>query len=292
MMTNGATKVCGIIGCPVEHSMSPLMHNYYSEQIGNDMIYVPFLVQQPEVETAISGAHALHVRGINVTVPHKQAVMEHLFQVDEGARVIGAVNTLVWMEGGYKGYNTDAEGLARGIREAGMDIAGRCCILLGAGGAARAAAYILCREGAKRLYILNRSREKAEALAEEMERLFSGTICRGMALSEWETIEERHCLAVQTTSVGMGADADHAPVENPAFYQKLDQAFDVIYTPEETRFLKMAAAAGAKTANGLGMLIYQGVAAYELWNPGIKLSDELIEAARQMIIRRLEGQKR
>lgn len=292
MMINGTSKVCGVMGCPVEHSISPMMHNYYSEQIGNDMIYVPFLVQKNAVGEAVKGAFALHVQGINVTVPHKQAVMEYLCELDEGARAIGAVNTLVRTPKGYKGYNTDGEGLLRAIKEAGMDISGRACILLGAGGAAKAAAYVLCREQASRVYILNRSPEKAQALAEEMNRLFGRSVCLGLSLSDWGSIREDHCLAVQTTSVGMYPGPAQAPVEEPAFYQKLDMAFDAIYTPMETRFLKLAKEAGAKTANGLGMLIYQGVAAYELWNPGVKLSDEVIAGARELMLRHLEGQAR
>ncbi len=289
MITNGTSKVCGVMGCPVEHSISPMMHNYYSEQIGNDMIYVPFLVQREAVGDAVQGAFALNIQGINVTVPHKQAVMEHLSELDEGARAIGAVNTLVRTKDGYKGYNTDAEGLSRAMKEAGMDISHRACILLGAGGAAKAAAYVLCREGASKVYILNRSLKKAQVLAEEMNGLFGRPMCLGVALSDWSQIKEDHCLAVQTTSVGMYPETEQAPVEESAFYQKLDMAFDAIYTPMETRFLKLASEAGAKTANGLGMLIYQGVAAYELWNPGVKLPDDVIAGAKELMLCHLEG---
>ena len=277
------------MGCPVEHSISPMMHNYFSEQIGNDMIYVPFLVQREAVVEAVQGAFALNIQGINVTVPHKQTVMDCLCGLDEGARAIGAVNTLVRTEQGYKGYNTDAEGLYRAMRAAGMDISGRTCILLGAGGAAKAAAYVLCRERASRVYILNRSVEKAKALAVEMNDLFGRALCQGKSLSDWSSIQEEHCLAVQTTSAGMYPAIQETPAADPGFFRKLDMAFDVIYTPMETRFLKLASEAGAKTANGLDMLIYQGAAAYELWNPDVKLPEKVIAGARERMLRHLEG---
>lgn len=289
MRTSGKTVVCGVMGCPIEHSMSPMMHNYYSEQMGVDMTYVPFKVQPGMVGDAVKGAYALNVRGINVTVPHKQAVMEYLSGVDEAAEVIGAVNTLVWQDNGYKGYNTDAAGLFRAITEAGMDIRDKTCILLGAGGAAKAAAYVLAKEGAARVYVLNRSVDKGCMLAGSINARFGRKILTAMALSDWERIEETDCLAVQTTSAGMHPDVDAVPIEAPGFYEKLGAAFDVIYTPMETRFMKLAAEAGARTHNGLDMLLYQGIAAYELWNPGIRVPEPAVLGARELLIRYLGG---
>ena len=291
MTINGTSKVCGVIGCPVEHSVSPMMHNFFSEELGLDLVYAPFLVQPGKVGEAVKGAFALNIHGLNVTVPHKQAVMEHLCGIDEGALAIGAVNTLVRQADGYKGYNTDAEGILRAMLEAGMDIAGRTCILLGAGGAAKAAAYVLVREKAAKVYLLNRSLEKAQGLAAEMDRLFGTSVCQAMALDDWREIQEEHCLAVQTTSVGMGPHAGQAVIEDEAFYRKLDMAFDAIYNPMETKFLAMARAAGAKTENGLGMLLYQGVAAYELWNPEVRIPAELAARARERLIAHLEGRR-
>ena len=115
---NGKTRVCGVIGCPVEHSMSPQMHNFYADRTGLNLAYVPFRVEPQAVGDAVKGAYALNLLGLNVTVPHKQRVMEYLVEIDEDARAIGAVNTLVRMEGGYKGYNTDAAGLKRAMDRA------------------------------------------------------------------------------------------------------------------------------------------------------------------------------
>ncbi|MDO4268306.1 MAG: shikimate dehydrogenase [Eubacteriales bacterium] len=291
MTVNGTTMVCGVMGCPVGHSMSPLMHNFFAEQTGLDLVYVPFPVEPGQVKAAVAGAHALNIRGINVTVPHKQAVMEAVCSLDESAKAVGAVNTLVWTEQGYRGYNTDAEGMFRAMKDAGMDIAGRVCVLLGAGGAARAAAWVLVREQAAKVYILNRSMERARQLAEEMRGMGAGrTVCVPLALEDWRQIQEKGCLAVQTTSVGMHPHEDGVPIAEPDFYEKLDMAFDAIYTPARTRFLALAEAAGARTANGLGMLIHQGAAAYELWNPDIRIPETALSEAAKLIRRRLKGE--
>lgn len=289
MKISGTTKVYGVIGCPVEHTMSPMMHNFYSEQAGIDMAYTAFPVEEGRVGDAVRGAYALHIGGLNVTVPHKQAVMEHLQDIDKDAEIIGAVNTLVRTEQGFKGYNTDADGLWRAMQGAGISVQGRTCILIGAGGAAKAAAYVLAREGARKVYVLNRSVEKAQKLARELNEKLELEILFPLSLSAWDKIEEEHCLAVQSTSVGMYPNMGEAAIEAEAFYQKLDLAFDVIYTPLETKFMKLARAAGAKVSNGLDMLIYQGVVAYELWNPGVTISGETIDEVRTMMIAGLGG---
>lgn len=289
MMTSGKTMVCGVMGCPIAHSMSPMMHNYYSEQLGLDMTYVPFKVQPGQVTTAVRGAYALNICGMNVTVPHKQEVMECLVDMDDAAKVIGAVNTLVRADGGYKGYNTDAAGLLRAMTEAGMEIRDRTCILLGAGGAAKAAAYVLASGGAAKVYVLNRSLARAQELSDYINGVSGREILVPLELGDWQSIEERGCLAVQTTSVGMHPNVDQSPVEAPEFFEKLDAAFDAVYTPAETKFMRLAAAAGAKVSNGLDMLLYQGIAAYELWYPDVKISGEVIDGARNLILCHLGG---
>lgn len=288
-MTTGKTRVCGVMAYPVEHSMSPQMHNYFARMSGIDLTYVPFKVEPERLGEAVRGAYGLNILGINVTVPHKQAVMEHVKEIDAGAAAIGAVNTLVRMDGGYKGYNTDAEGLLRAMKREQMEIAGRVCILVGAGGAAKAAAYLLAREGAEKVYILNRSTGKAQALAESINRTFQKPLMQALPLDGWRDIPENGCLAVQTTSVGMHPHVDASPIEDKAFFQKLDAAVDVIYTPAQTRFMELAAAAGAKTMNGLNMLVYQGIIAFELWNPDVQVPEEAVEGARSLIQELLGG---
>lgn len=288
-MISGRSKVCGVMAYPVEHSMSPLMHNFYAEKTGMDLVYVPLKVREDQVEAAVKGAFALNFTGLNVTVPHKQAVMKYLTEIDEDAQAIGAVNTLVRQEEGFKGYNTDAAGLSRAMREAGVTVAGRKCVLIGAGGAAKAAAHVLAKEGAAEIYCLNRGIDRAEALAELMNQRFGRRIMIPMALSDYGKLPEGPFLVLQTTSVGMHPKVNEAPIEDEAFYKKVETAVDIVYTPLETRFMKLVKEAGGKAIGGLDMLIYQGIIAYELWNPEAIFTPGLIEEARQLMIKELEA---
>lgn len=288
-MISGKGKVCGVIANPVEHSMSPLMQNFYAEQTGVDFAYVPFKVLEEDVETAVKGAYALNVTGLNVTVPHKQRVMPYLLEIDEDARVIGAVNTLVRIEGGYKGYNTDAKGLLRAMQEENIDIKNQDCILIGAGGAAKAAAYVLVKEGANVVYILNRNQERARMLAEEINGQFGKVVLHDMALSDYKQLPKSSYLVIQSTSVGMFPEVDQAPIEDPAFYQMIHTGVDIIYTPMETRFMKHVRAAGGRTMNGLTMLLYQGIEAFEKWNQDVKVGAGTIAQAKELMISQLKG---
>ncbi len=291
-MIGGKTTVCGVIGCPIEHTISPLMHNFYAGRLGLDLAYLPFLVQPDQVGAAVSGAFALNIQGLNVTVPHKQGVMPHLTGIDEAASVIGAVNTLVRTADGYKGYNTDAAGLKRAMQEEQISITGQTCILLGAGGAAKAALYMLAKEGAGKIYLLNRSVEKAGQLARHISQTLGYTSVEVGPIDAWQGIQEEKCLAIQTTSVGMYPHPDDILIEDPAFYDKLHTAVDIIYTPMETGFMKRAEAAGAKTMNGLTMLMYQGIAAFELWNPGVLVTAEMTAESKQLLLDHLGGRAR
>lgn len=291
---DGRTKVYGVMGDPIEHSMSPLMHNFYARRTGKDLVYVPFHVNQGTVEMAVKGAFALNIQGINVTVPHKQDVMKCLESIDEDALAIGAVNTLVRTEHGYKGYNTDGAGLKRAMDEAGISITGEKCILLGAGGAAKAAAYILAKSGAAVVYILNRSVEKAAALADYINGLVGCAVLIPLKLEEYDQIpqEEKGYLAIQSTSVGMHPHVDDVIIEDEAFYKLIHTAVDIVYTPSCTKFMKMVQAAGGRAMNGLDMLLYQGLIAYELWNPDVKVDKDTIDTVREMILDHLHGNVR
>ncbi len=316
-MATGNAKVCGVIGNPVGHSLSPFMHNEIARALGLDYIYVPCPVAEGMVGDAVRGAYALGFEGLNVTVPYKQRVIPFLAETDESVRCIGACNTLVRLpEGGagtreaeagrpsgkeekgrtgYRGYNTDAEGLFRAMRGHGMEIRGRDCLLIGAGGAARAAAYLLVRERAASVTVLNRSTDKAEALAADMKRMAeslsgSGAVSvSALPLDRWRQLTGDSYLAVQTTSVGMYPHVDAAPVEDGGFYKKIAQAVDVVYTPSETRFMEYVKAAGGRACGGLDMLIYQGVAALELWNPGVKVPREVVDRVRAGMEEQLHG---
>lgn len=283
---NGATAVYGLIGNPVEHSFSPLIHNTLAAGTGENLLYAAFPVKDAQhVEAALRGAAALGIRGMNVTAPYKSAVIPFLLDVEPGARAIGAVNTLVSVRDesgairGYKGYNTDYLGLQRALEEMGITLPSMNVILIGAGGAARAAGFMCGAAGVGRLAILNRTREKAKALAEELQKEFPSMEIRTRDLSD--AVREASCpgkvLAVQCTSVGLGS-ADAVPIKDSAFYDKISAAYECIYHPEETGFLKLVHAAGKPGRNGLDMLLWQGILAFQLWTgktPGKELVDEV-----------------
>ncbi len=289
-MISAKAKVCGIMAYPVEHSLSPLMHNFYAEQMGIDFVYVPFKVQKEQVKAAIRGAYALNLTGMNVTVPHKQTVIPYLKELDSAAKSIGAVNTLVRTEGGYKGYNTDASGFLRAIKGAGIHISGQDCLLIGAGGAAKAVAYMLGEQGAASVIVLNRNEQRAWTLAQEMNQLFKRNFMTALGLHDYGRLEEKSWLAIQTTTVGMHPDIEASPVQDKAFYKKISVAMDVIYTPAKTQFMTLVEESGGRAISGLDMLIYQGIEAFELWNPGQKVSEEIVAKARQMMEEILERQ--
>lgn len=290
---DGKTRVCGIIANPVEHSMSPLMQNFYARRTGVNLAYVPFKVEASQVADAVKGAFALHILGMNVTVPHKQHVMEYLTELDPDAEAVGAVNTLVRTEKGFKGYNTDGAGFERALKEQGITIAGETCILLGAGGAAKAAAYVLAKGGAERVYILNRKAERGAELAEYMNGIFGRRIMYSLALQDYGSIPciKGGYLAVQSTSVGMAPHGDDVIIEDVHFYEMIHTGVDVVYTPARTRFMKLVEEAGGRAVNGLDMLLYQGIIAFELWNPQVKVDEETIQSARALILEQLSGKR-
>lgn len=265
-MIDGKTKTCGLIGNPVEHTMSPVIHNTLAKICGQNMAYVPFLVEPGRLEQAVQGAFALHIRGLNVTVPYKSDVIRLLAKVDPLAEKIGAVNTLVRTEDGYKGYNTDMSGLCRAMESDGIRLEGEEIILLGAGGAARAVAYLCAEQKAERVFLLNRTYEKAKTVAKEVNEAFGRDVITPMLLSDHLKLPDKKFLAIQCTSVGLAPHMQEAVVEDAAFYRKIHTGYDLIYKPDTTRFMQLAAEAGAKAYNGLKMLLYQGINAYELWN--------------------------
>ena len=263
---NGTTRVCGLIGNPVGHSISPVIHNSLAQLMDMNMVYTTFKVEKGDVVTAVNGAYALNILGLNVTVPHKQVVMESLVDIDPLAKAIGAVNTLVRTDKGYKGYNTDILGLERELIDEGVVLLGSRCVILGAGGAARAIAFLCAKSGAKEIYVLNRTKEKAYDIAKAVNDYFGKECIKPMLRSEYDKLEADDYVVIQTTSVGLYPNVDDVVIDDEAFYKKVKVGVDIIYNPSETRFMKMCKNAGKPACNGLKMLLYQGVAAYELWN--------------------------
>ena len=192
--------------------------------------------------------------------------MESLVDIDPLAKAIGAVNTLVRTDKGYKGYNTDILGLERELIDEGVVLLGSRCVILGAGGAARAIAFLCAKSGAKEIYMLNRTKEKAYDIAKAVNDYFGKECIKPMLISEYDKLEADDYVVIQTTSVGLYPNVDDVVIDDEAFYKKVKVGVDIIYNPSETRFMKMCKNAGKSACNGLKMLLYQGVAAYELWN--------------------------
>lgn len=288
--TNGKTKVCGLIGNPVEHTLSPLIHNTLARMFGIDMVYVPFKVEDGDLTDAIKGALALDVKGLNVTIPYKSDVIPSLEDIDPLAKGIGAVNTLVRTpNGGFKGYNTDMTGLYRAMTDDGVELKDKTVVILGAGGVARPAAFLCGSKGAKKVYVLNRTFDRARNIADEVNRALynldnedkmtaDGLSARGednnvanvvipMRLEDYRDLyrEEDKLIVLQCTSVGLFPDVNSAVIEDSEFYSHISVAYDMVYRPIETKFMKLAKEAGAAAFSGLRMLLYQGIDAFELW---------------------------
>lgn len=273
---NGKTRTCGIIGNPVEHTMSPVIHNTLSQSMGINMAYVPFHVKDGQLEAAVKGAYGLNILGMNVTVPYKSDVVAQLAEIDPLAEKIGAVNTLVRTEGGYKGYNTDMTGLLRAMKSDGINIEGEEVIILGAGGVGRAVAFLCAANGADKVYLLNRNVEKADSVAAEVNKALATEHVEPMALSDYQKLlrgAENRYVVIQCTSVGLSPNVNDVVIADGDFYHYIRFGYDLIYSPRETQFMKYVTDNGGMAFNGLKMLLYQALDAFELWN-GCKVSDE------------------
>lgn len=267
-LITGHTRIVGVMGAPVEHSRSPQMHNAALAKARLDYVYVPFHVRPGDIAHALEGFKALNVVGINVTLPHKAAVLPYLTSISREAALIGAVNTLSFRDGEIHGENTDAEGFLRALREMEGDDVGhrlfREVVVLGAGGAARAVVVALALAGAKRIVIANRTPTKAVALAEEM-RTKTDVTMRGMGLTDARVDEavRNSTLLVNTATSSMDAKApllfDDSVLSPHTF------VYDIVYTPPVTSVMRAAAERGCKTLGGIGMLVHQGAIAFEKW---------------------------
>ncbi len=251
-MINGKTELYGIVGHPVAHSLSPAIHNAGFRSLGLNKVYVPLPVT--DLKAAIIGLRALGFRGVSVTIPHKRKVLDLIDSVEPPAAKIGAVNTLVMdKKGGIHGLNTDWLGANRALEEE-IRLAGSRILVIGAGGAARAIGFGL-REAGAEVILVNRTKDRAAALARSLH-------------CDYTTPEKIGDVAadalVNATSVGMEPGDDKTPVP-PLAVGNFPVVMDIVYAPRQTRLLREAAAAGCRTIDGLQMLLYQGVAQFELW---------------------------
>lgn len=270
-----AEKYIGIFGNPIKHTLSPVIHDTISRELGINERYIPFHITD-NLENAVNMAFDNDIQGLNITVPFKQEVMEHLVDIDPAAKAIGAVNTLVRDEGGYKGYNTDMPGLAKAIISEGVSLCGSRIVMFGAGGAARAVAYMCLHYGAEKVYILNRTYDNAEKLASDMNREFGCDTITPVAADRYKDIAADRYIFIQCTSVGLHENDGLPLIADEEFYKMADLGVDLIYNPAMTPFLKLIKKYGGRVMNGLKMLLYQGIMAYELWN-NLTVSDEITD---------------
>lgn len=276
---DGKTRVVGLFGWPVGHSLSPRMHNLAFIELGLNWIYIPMPLDPDHVVDATRSLRAFNFAGANVTVPHKQAVMRYMDEIDPVAQAIGAVNTISYKDGRFYGYNTDSYGFLESLREGGFDPQGTRCLVLGAGGAARAVVYSLARARADHIAVYNRTVERAAFLVEDLKSDFPEVDFSFKSLSDEAFNQAVHAFdfVVNTTSLGMHPNSDTCPWPDEL---PLPEAVicDLVYNPPQTVLLARAEEAGLKTIDGIGMLVHQGARAFEIWTGQAPPTDVMRQA--------------
>ena len=272
-MSTKGSNIYGVIGDPIEHSLSPQMHNAAFKKLGLNCIYLPFRVTQRNLKSAMMGMRALNIRGFNVVLPHKTAIIKFLDEVDEAAQEVGAVNTILNDEGRLIGYNTDGLGAVRALEEQNEDPSDKRIVLIGAGGAGRAIAFTLARR-ARSMFILNRTQRRAVKLAKDIERkLGKKILVRSLTRdSLLRTLQDADIL-VNATLVGMYPRTEQTVATREVLHSGM-VVFDIVYNPVKTLLLSEAEAAGARTITGVGMLVHQGAEAFKIWtghSPSVKV---------------------
>lgn len=241
------------------------MQNAALRELGLDYVYLPFDVEPARLGAAAAGILALNIAGVNVTIPHKEKIIEFLDEVSDEARLIGSVNTVSNERGRLKGYSTDGEGFFGPLRESGFDAAGKTAVVLGAGGSARAVTFALIAAG-MRVVIANRTVERAEALADQVKKATSSDVITAVPLDEQglrKAMQDAELL-VNCTSVGMWPDTGRTPCPKELLHPKL-LVYDLVYNPVRTRLLTESEDVGAKTMSGVKMLVYQGAESLRIW---------------------------
>ncbi len=263
----GKTSLVGVMGWPVGHSLSPIMHNAAFAELDLDWVYVPLPVHPENVAQALNGLAALNFVGSNVTVPHKQAVMRHMDELSEAAQITGAVNTIHIRDGKIVGANTDPAGFLNSLREGGCHPQGMRVAVLGAGGAARAVVYVLTKAQVDSVIVFNRTAERAAFLVDDLAESFPGSRLSFRALTSdtLAALDNNVDLVVNTTSVGMHPRSDACPWPDDIPLPANAWFYDLVYNPLETIFLARARAAGASVIDGLGMLVHQGALSFQKW---------------------------
>ena len=266
----GHTRLTGLLGSPVSHSISPMMHNEAFRQLGLDFVYLAFDVGTDTLEKAVEGLRALNVRGFNLTMPDKNRMSELCDKLSPAAEIIGAVNTVVNDNGIFTGYTTDGIGYMRAVVDAGHNIIGKKMTLLGAGGAATAVLVQAALDGVSEISVFSIRDSFFERAERTVAALNERTNCKVTLYDfEDESILRREigdsAILTNGTSVGMAPNTDRSIITDSTMFHKDLIVSDVIYNPRETKLLKLAKEAGCATFNGLYMLLYQGAEAFKLW---------------------------
>lgn len=280
MKIKGSTNIVGLIGHPVEHSFSPPMHNAAFDALNMDYAYVAFDVNPNDLKSAIEGAESLNIKGFNVTIPHKVDVMQYLDELDEVARLIGAVNTIDFKN--LKGYNTDGIGAVKAIEEV-TSIKNKNVVVAGAGGASRAISFYIAKYGAESLTILNRNEVKVESLASDVSD--SGLIGEVAydSINAIGNYMEGADVLIDTTPLGMHPNINDEPIVKADMMDEDLVVFDAVYNPNETVLIKEAIKANAKPVYGIKMLLYQGAESFKIWTGKTAPVDVMEKALRNTL---------
>ncbi len=280
------TKLTGLIGHPIKHSYSPFIQNISFELKNLDYIYLPFDVPIASLKTALKGMVALGVKGFNVTIPHKENIIQHMNNVSDEASIIGAVNTIVNDLGKLNGYNTDVNGVYETLLPYKDEILNNEVSVVGAGGAARAVIYTLIRYfKPSKIFLVNRTEQRAEALKNYFydKMKYDSFKTRELFPPDLVEVFRNSKLIVNATSVGMFPESDDSITGLNNSFGKDQIVFDLVYNPPQTQLLKLAASQGATTLNGLKMLVHQASKSFELWT-GEKMPVEQLEKSLQLYI--------
>lgn len=277
MDISGKTKICSVIGDPIKHSLSPTIQNAAFNHLNLNFIFLAFKVRTAELELAIQGMRSLNIHGLNVTMPHKNKVINYLDEIDSTVEFLNSANTIVNKKGHLHGYSTDGIGAVKALQENGIDLSSSKVVLLGAGGAGRAIAFSIA-DNVKELIVLNRDVKKVKNLGLDLKLKFNTNIQYG-TLSQ-DSIQKNlrsSNLLINATNVGMIPNSKLSIVDPKLLNSDLT-VMDIVYNPLETKLLSDAKIVGAKTINGVEMLIYQGAASFELWT-GRKAPIEIMKLA-------------
>ncbi len=284
-VVNGKTELYGVLGDPIEHTKSPFIHNTLFKQFNINAIYIPIHVKEGCLENAINGLKAQNISGFNVTVPHKKSIIKYLDDISNDALLMGAVNTVKNIHGRLKGYNTDAEGFVRDFKDGlGASFKDKRVVLFGAGGTARALTVKLASEGIEHLTLVNRTEQNAKNIIELVKNNY-GSIASYILPDEQKLFDEmaQSHIIINTTPAGMSTYLDSTPFNYDYVFDKNQLVYDVVYSPEKTKFLLQAQSYDCKTRNGFGMLINQGVSAFEIWTGKLVSRDMATELLNNIV---------